>query len=399
MSDDYVAEGALAARFALYADAGMRRAQFDVGGEQVTLFTRQQRLRSLCTCGGEACEHLETVYRFLGEASSLVPGERVRSSMRPPAPSSTELEPMAALFEDVCLAVARAGVGSPDSPSIREAIDQLLARAGTPPPLAVSRFIARLSESLASGDVGLTARILDGVRVIADDLRGQERSPQAQSRRRLWLGQGEGFSADSLTEATLLELGRERVSGSSRAAIERRYLLELSSGEVFKEERRKGEAEVSVGPCPRVVHVAFAEVESACVPRRVRLLQYTISAKPQDEHWLRVAEHATHSVRELGLRYVESARAAPGLSEPFVLFAPAKLGGEHDATLHDSEGEKLDLSEAVEAPAADALRAEVASGQLLWVAGRLVGLARGLVLRPISALIRRDDALHLCRLT
>jgi hypothetical protein len=131
----------------------------------------------------------------------------------------------------------------------------------------------------------------------------------------------------------------------------------------------------------------------------VRLLQYTISARPEEEHWLRVAEHATHTVRELGLRYVEGARAAPGQSEPFVLFAPMKMGGESDATLEDSEGEKLELSDTVEAPAADALRAQVSGGQLLWVAGRLVGLASGLVLRPISALIRRPDALHLCRLT
>ena len=197
----------------------------------------------------------------------------------------------------------------------------------------------------------------------------------------------------------MLEVGRERVSGSSRAAIERRYLMELSSGELFKEERRKGDHDVSVGPCPRVVHVAFAELESATVPRRVRLLQYTISARPEEQHWLRVAEHATHSVRELGLRYAEAARAAPGVSEPVVLFAPVKMGGHASATLEDSEGERLELSDTVDAPSADALRAQVQGGQLLWVAGRLVGIATGLVLRPISALIRRADALHLCRLT
>jgi hypothetical protein len=402
MSDEF-SDGPLATRFALYAETGLRRAQFDVSGEQVTLFMRQHRLRALCTCGVEQCEHLDAVSRFLGESSSLMPSERererIRSSLRPPAPPLADLEPVAAALEDLCLAVARSGLSSPDSPSIREALDQLLARVGTPPPLALSRWVARLQKALANNDVGLAARILEGARQLSDDLRSQERASAPLARRRTWLGMSDGFSADSLTEATLLEVGRVRVSGSSRAAIVRRYLLELSTGEVFKEERRKGDHDVSVGPCPRVVHVAFAELESATVPRRVRLLQYTISARPEEQHWLRVAEHATHSVRELGLRYAEGARAAPGLSEPFILFAPVKMGRESTAILEDSEGERLELSDTVDAPGADALRAQVNGGQLVWIAGRLVGIATGLVLRPVSALIRRPDALHLCRLT
>jgi hypothetical protein len=398
MSEDS-GEDSLAARFALYAEAGMRRAQFEVGHEQVTLLPRPHRLRAQCTCGVDNCEHVETVLRFLGETTSLAPSERIRSSLRPPAPLVADLTPIALALDDVCLAVARAGVASPDSPSIRQAIEQLVARVGSPPPLALSRWVARLQKALAGNDVGLVARILEGARQLSDDLRNQERTPIALARRRAWLGHSEGFGGDALTEATLLEVGRERVSGSSRAAIERRYLLELASGEVFKEERRKGDHDVSVGPCPRVVHVAFAELESATVPRRVRLLQYTISARPEEQHWLRVAEHATHSVRELGLRYAEGARAAPGLSEPFILFAPVKMGRESTAILEDSEGERLELSDTVDAPGADALRAQVNGGQLMWIAGRLVGIATGLVLRPVSALIRRPDALHLCRLT
>ena len=106
MSEEY-SDGPLAARFAMYAETGMRRAQFEVGGEQVTLLPRGHRLRALCTCAAENCEHLDVVLRFLGETSALMPGERIRSSLRPPAPALADLTPLATAVDDLCLAVAR----------------------------------------------------------------------------------------------------------------------------------------------------------------------------------------------------------------------------------------------------------------------------------------------------
>jgi hypothetical protein len=392
-------DGVLSARFAAHAEAGLKRVQLEIAGEQVVLFLRKGQLHGQCTCGAQPCDHLETALHFLGERPSLVPSDpRARSSLRPPAPAGgPDLAPVAEAFDELRLAVARAGSSAPDSPAIRDALEQLVQRAGTPVPLGLSRWIARLLEALALRETGQVARLLDGTRQLADDIVSGERGSAAQLRKRAWLGLSEGPVHDSLTDATLLEIARERLAGVSRVAIERRYLVDLSSGEIFKEERRVGDQEMSVGPCPRVVHVAFAEVESGALPRRVRLLQYTVSAQPSAEQWARIKDHALHNVRELSARFAAGQKAAPGLAEPFVLLAPRTLSSAPDARLRDANGDAVQLSD--ETPAADALRAASADGELVWVAGRLLGLSRGLVMRPASALVRRADGLHLNRIT
>jgi hypothetical protein len=390
-------DGPLAARFARHADAGMKRITLEIGGEQVSLFQRQGRLRALCTCGQESCEHLTTALTFLGERASLLPETRGRTTLRTPAPAGPDMVAIAQAFDELCLAVARAGTSMPDSPSIRAAIEQLLARVGTPAPLGLSRWIARLQDALSAGDATFVARLLDGTRELAAELKSGDRSASALARRRAWLGSSEP-SNDALTDATLVEVGRERLSGLSRASIERRYLLDVGSGEAFKEERRSGEQEVSDGPCPRVVHVAFAELDAGTLPRRVRLLQYTVSIAPSAEHWSRIGEHAAHSVRELGIRYAEGARRAPGQAEPFVLFAPRELARSPEGRLVDDTGDSLPIADDSEA-ATQVLHAASAGGEVLWVAGRLLGLSRGLALRPISLLVRRAEAMQLCRVT
>ena len=74
MSQD-LDDAPLAAHFARHADAGVRRVTLDIGGEQVSLFTRQARLRALCTCGQDGCEHL----LLLGATQDVV----VESGIRP----------------------------------------------------------------------------------------------------------------------------------------------------------------------------------------------------------------------------------------------------------------------------------------------------------------------------
>jgi hypothetical protein len=388
----------LAARLARHADAGMRRVTLDVSGEQVALFLRQGRLRALCTCGLDGCDHLATALGFLGERVSVVPEARARTSLRtPPPPAGPDHVALGQAFEELCLAVTRAGTSSPESPSIREALDQLLARVGTPAPLGLARWVARLQDALASGDPTFVARLLDGTRELASELVRGDRSPAALARRRVWLGTADG-AADSLTDATLVEVGRERLNGLTRASIERRYLLDVASGEAFKEERRAADQEVSVGPCPRVVHVAFAELDAGSLPRRVRLLQYTVSIAPSAELWMRIGEHAAHSVRELGIRYAEGARSAPGQAEQFVLFAPREVPSAAGGRLIDDTGDSLPLADDTDATA-QVMQAASAGGEVVWVAGRLLGLARGLALRPTSLLVRRGEGVHLCRIT
>lgn len=373
---------------------------FDVAEEHVSLFLRDGRVRALCTCGAERCTHVETALRFLASTSSAPPAEaRTRSSRPPPPPSVLpDLSAIGHAFDELRLAVARTGTLAPDSPSIREALDQLLQRVGQPTPLGLSRWVARFQEALSAGEVGKVARVLDGVRELSEELIAGVRSPEALARRRAWLDAGEGFHV-ALTDATLIELARERLAGLSRASIERRYLMNLESGEVLKEERRTNDPDASVGPCPRVVHAAFAEVHDGSAPRRVRLLQYTIGARPTAEHWERVRLHATRSVRELSLRYAEANRKASGLAEPFVVFAPKELSEGVDARLCDNEGDSILLADEVEAATVHQLRALAGGGEVVFVAGRLAALSDGLVLKPASLLVHNTTGPHLYRVT
>ncbi|MDB4976500.1 MAG: hypothetical protein JWN48_4841 [Myxococcaceae bacterium] len=403
MSHEPSAHEQLLARFLQHAESGLRRLTIEIGGEQVTLFMRQGRLRESCTCGLERCEHSMVVLQFLVEgAAQSSPAEvRVRSSMRPPAggPAST---PLGDAFEELCLATARAGIATPDSPSIKQALAQLRAAAPTPVPLSLARWIGRFQESLAAGEVGELSRLLDGALQWLEELTADSASFGAVANRRVWLGPDDASSAgpavDSLAEVTLLEVAREWVSGLDRAAIERRYLVDLAGGEIFSEERRRGELEISVGPCPRIAQVAFAELETATRPRRARLLQYTLSVQVPEAPWQRVVALAHAEIESLRERYAADLSASPALAEPFAIFAPAEIDSS-SASLSDQRGERLPLRNEAGQSGLDALLAATRGGEIVCVLGRLLGRAAGLALHPLSAIVRRGDWLELRRVT
>ena len=393
----------LLARFLQHAESGLRRLTIEIGGEQVTVFTRHGRVRESCTCGAERCEHVHVVMQFLAEgAAATAPGDmRVRSSLRPP-PGEPVDSPLASAFEELCLATARAGIATPDSPSIKDALAQLRSAAPDPVPLSLARWIGRFQVSLAAGDLGELSRLLDGALSWCEELRSDNASVATSENRRVWLGPLDAASAgpsrDSLAEVTLLEVAREWVSGLDRASIERRYLLELASGEIFSEERRRGELDISVGPCPRLAHVAFAELETATRPRRARLLQYTLTVQVPEAPLQRVLALAQTEVAGLRERYVADLRASPALAEPFAIFAPAEvdLGS---AALSDARGERLALRNELGMSGLDGLLAATRGSEVVCVLGRLLGRATGLVLHPLSALVRNGDWLELRRIT
>lgn len=393
----------LLARFLQHAESGLRRLTLEIAGEQVTLWLRQGRLRESCTCGIERCEHVAVVLQFLveGAAASAPADLRVRSSMRPPS-NDEALAPLLEAFEELCLAAARAGIAAPDSPSIQQALEQLLEAAPKPVPLSLARWVGRFNVCLMAGDVGELASLLDGALQWVEELQRDGGSFAASARRRAWLGaldSGNAMAAtESLAEVTLLEVAREWVSGLDRAAIERRYLLELVSGEVFTEERRRGELEISVGPCPRLAHVAFAELETGVRPRRARLLQYTISAQIHEAPWQRVVSLAHSELSTIREHYAADLRASPGLAEPFTIFAPTQVDVAGSA-LTDKRGERLTLRTAPSLSTMDSLLAATRGADVVCVMGRLLGRASGLIMHPLSAIVRSGDWLELRRVT
>ncbi|HEY6880689.1 MAG TPA: hypothetical protein VI299_21850 [Polyangiales bacterium] len=388
---------ALLARFLQHAESGLRRLNIEIAGEQVTLFTRGGKLRELCTCGVERCEHVSVVLQFLAEgAAQAMPAEvRVRSSVRPPPGDMPQLA-LAAAFEELCVATARAGIEAPDSPSIKQALAQVMSAAPDPVPLSLARFIGRFRDALALGEVGELARLLDGALSFAELLRDDSLSYAALEQRRAWLGSGE--AGDALAEVTLVEVAREWLTGLDRAAIERRYLIELVTGHVYTEERRRGEGEISVGPCPRLAQVAFAEVDRATRPPRAKLLQYTLSVQVPEAPWQRVVSLAEDTLAPLRERFAAEVRASPALAEPFAIFAPAQLELATNS-LADTQGERLTLHSEPNLAGIDALLGATRGADIVCVLGRLVGRASGLLLKPLSAVVRNGAWLELRRVT
>jgi hypothetical protein len=386
---------ALLARFLQHADSGLRRLNIELANEQVTLFTRDGRLRELCTCGVDRCEHIAVVLRFLAEgAAQATPAEvRVRSSMRPPPPDSTQLS-LASAFEELCLATARAGIEARDSPSIKQALEQLLNAAPTPMPLSLARWIGRFRDGLSFGEVGELSRLLDGALAFAELLR--EDSVGGLELRRAWLGTAE--ASEALSEVTLVEVAREWITGLDRASIERRYLIELVSGQVYTEERLRGDSAISDGPCPRLAQVAFAEIDGATRPRRAKLLQYSLSMQVPEAPWQRVVSLAQTELSAVRERFAAELRECPALAEPFAIFAPAQIDLASNA-LSDARGERLTLRSDPNLSGIDALLAATRGTDIVCVLGRLLGRASGLLMKPLSAVVRNGDWLELRRVT
>lgn len=391
MSDALRAE--LSARLLQHADAKLRRVSCEVAGEQVLFWLRGEGLHESCTCGRDGCEHLRAALRFLSGASAPSLDARTRMSSSPPAPVGDSA--LATALEELCLATARAGIRNADSPSIQRALRELLA-ASEPTPLPLARWVGRLGEALATKEVGETARLFAGALAWVDQLRANDSSEAARAQRAAWLDEREGLAGESLADVTLLEVAREWVAGTTRAQIERRYLVELSAGDVFVEERRRGELDVSVGPCPRLASVAFAELTSATRPPRARLLQYTITVQVPETALARVVVVAESEVAALRDRYVVDVRAAPALAEPFVIFAPAAFERGLRGALYDGQGERIELAEPL---GGEALNTALRDGELVVVLGRLLGRDGGLALLPLSAIVRRGAWLELSRIT
>ena len=402
MSGEPSARDALAARLLEHTTRGIDRLSVEVAGEHVTLWLRQGRLRESCTCGSEGCEHVAAALAFLLQDEPLARSGEL--SLRAPARAASladaaSLGAIADALDELCLATVRAGLAVPESPSLRQALEQLLAAVPSPTPRAVARWVGRFRAALVAGDLGETARLLDGAAQWRDMLRAQDDTTAAVEARRAWLGTVDPSGASALADVTLLEVAREWVAGLDRAALERRYLLDLTSGDTYVEQRLRGETAISVGSCPRLAHVAFAEIEPGLQPPGVRLLQYTLSLPSGEASWQRVVQLAQTEVATVRELFTAALARSPALAEPFVVFAPHQRDAGPDGALRDQRGERIALDDEHGGLAVDELSTVTAGAELMCVLGRLLGRPTGLALRPLSVIVRRGAWLELRRVT
>lgn len=411
------------------ADSGAEvvRATVDVRAgdsvEMVSLAVRDGRLIATCSCGVPNCPHLrEAIRAVAGEVGMLRLGggateESVRSSpgslRSVPPPSGRDSSPsgdgwrtsLAEALDDLVTAVVRSGAASKNAPSVDETVEQVLRTLPSPTPLGASRWVGRLRAALAGGHIAGTSRLLDEATRIADDLRAP--SPGDDGKKRLASFVGRAGSAlpgvdgiDRVYDRSFIDVGREIVGGVERAGIERRYLVDLESGEVFREERARSAAAPFIGPCPCVIQAGFAEIEAGPPPRRIHFLQYAVMAGLGPEDWGKIGAAAIRKLRPLADGYRRTLLSFPGLAEPFAIVAPAGHSAGEGLTLLDDDRDPLPIARA-EDPSATAALAEMIGrlGAPAWVAGRLVDAKGVLLLFPISAAFAHDGTMVFRRIT
>jgi hypothetical protein len=394
---------------------GVVTVEVERAGERVVveLRLRGAEVSATCSCAQPGCEHVRAALLKVQDAlvarleapatkpleappprlPALIPQVPERRTLhplqRPPAPDARAL---AEVLEDVVTAVVRSGVAQGASPSVEEALQRLAQAVPEPAPAGVVRFSALLAQALARHDPAATARALAGASLLACDLRESSRSEHARRRKLTWLGAEEGTASTRLTDAHLLELAREQL-GAASSAVERRYLLDLDRGSIYCEEHVSGSNGSSLGPCPRALTVFLAELEETAAPRRIRVLQYSVTLAIEATAWTAVQAHACTDFAALLPRACEALRQAPALANPFVLVAPAHASFEAGCVLRDAAGKPLPLSHPDTPAALRYLERFAQDGDLRWVAGHLRELQGVLALVPLAAAVQRHGRL------
>ncbi len=326
---------------------------------------------------------------------SLVPPPMQRTSSGAPAPQSA----IARELEGLVTAIVRAGVrAAEDAPGVQTALERLLQHVPTSAAgRGLPRWLGRLRAALDDDDLPEVATLLDGASALVLDLRDPQPSAAAEARICAWLGWTQDHEPERRVERRLVEVGRERLYGVVRDAIERRYLMDLGDGVVYAETLVVGEGGGSVGPVPRVLELSLGLAESSLSPPGLRPLQYVVDPSPGVEIWAHVARHALRAQAEAALALRDAEHRIPGLAEPAAVFAPTALELER-GRMRGEDGGSIALVPA--APGAiDTLASAAVDAPLSWLAGRLCVDQGVLALAPCAAAFGDATSLSVVRLT
>jgi hypothetical protein len=381
------------------------------GGGQAELVSMRMRdglLSVLCTCGARGCVHVqEALALFEDEARSDAAEERITHVFEP-AMRLSEPIPMPALkvtpegrnrlsdvLSDVLLAVTRSGISGGISAGVSEALERLAEHASTASATGLRTWVGVLKAALEARDTEAAVRTLAACGAMIDALRKLEPPAIADAHVSSWLGSppSSNIASERATERTYLELAREHRAGLARAGVEQRYLIDLATGELFREDRAATEA-ASLGPCPRLVSIGLAHIESGHPPRRIRLLQYTTTPLIEAASWLSVVRFAQPTFESLLPRYKQHMATAASLTDMIALVKPARVHMADRAHLVDEAGKALLLT----GPEGTASRLEgfMHATEAQWVLGRVHAQADMLSLVPLAACgLRHGRPAHL----
>ncbi|HET8933757.1 MAG TPA: hypothetical protein VFN67_09970 [Polyangiales bacterium] len=369
--------------------------------ELVSLRIEQGRLLSLCTCGESGCAHVAAALRLLAADPGANDIKHSRSDHPPPEPRITQALgaslQLADALADVVTAVVRAGVCSDRIASVLENLSRVERALPEPLPLGLLRWLGRMREAIDAQDTALAAQALGAAAAVSTDLRSSQLHEPAQARLCSWFGPGDQPLA-RLSDRSLVEVARECLHGNTRNQIERRYLVDLESGECFREESVRGERAASVGPCPRLIGVSLAEIEPSCGPRRLRLLQYTTTPDLQRAHWDNLAAWGQRDSEALLTSYRAAIAEFGALAEPFALTAPRGVQREARPSLLFERGAPLPIFTDDDPGLLKHCERLSRASTLVWVAGRLLEHAGQLMLRPLALGLQDGSGLRYERL-
>lgn len=367
--------------------------------ETVMLSLRDGALCCISSDGRTDGPHVLEALRFVAAARGDEEHSLLPASPAPAAsPDTSHAEELAEALDDLSTAVARVGVDKAQyAPSVVTAMERVAEVAPQPMPSGLARFMGRLQEELRQGDVWRVARLLAGSSHLVDALRASERSAEAQQRVGAWLGPHPDAKPglELLYDRKMLEVGREWLAGTDRARIERRYLVDLQTGEIYREDRPKN-ASASLGPCPRELRIGLAEVEVGPAPKRIRILQYEVDVDVPDSTWERLQQLANRSIAQTTEGYRRALRNYPALGEPFALLAPHRIESRDVFKAFDSDGHELLLDRTERRGAVLAFYDRIARGEEpTWLAGRLSDTGTTMCMVPFALGTRTRPYLRL----
>lgn len=404
-------EAARRALARIASDAGpgaITRLTLDVAleesGSELVTFTLRDGELAWSSTGGDA--HVAAALRWLAEPLASE-AARLDVPARLSLPPELEATPeahaarnrLAEALDDVVTVLVRAGVTGADSPSVAESLERLRREAPLPTPGGLARWLGRLKAALDDRDVAQVARLLDGAARLTEELRQDKPSPDARRRVVAWMGaSGELVGVvERVSDRVLVEVAREQLPSSERGGIERRYLVDLHDGEIYREERSRTSPAASVGPCPRVIAVGLAEVEGGPAPRRIRLMQYVVSLELGAEELRRIEANAYRSFSTLAERYRALVQDHPGQAEPFAIVAPRGVSS-RGLVCRDDDGQSLPLARGDDPALLEVLRRSLPPSGPRWVAGRLLDQDGVLLMLPSAVAVPHGEASRYLRL-
>jgi hypothetical protein len=382
------------------SEGAVRRLTMDIEvegcTEMVTVSLRDGALQCVSSDGLTDGPHVIAALRFVAGTDPFADSSPPGPIASIPSRSLAARPPneLAEALDDLLTAVTRVGVAKAQyAPSVDAALERVLAVAPQPTPPGLGRFVGRLHQEIRSGELSRVARILAGAAQVAEALRAEAPTRDAEQLLGAWLGVAAGSApqVELLYDRTMIEVGREWLSGTERASVERRYLIDIRSGHIYREDRPRN-ASASLGPCPRQLRVGLAEVEAGPAPQRIRVLQYEVQPDVPAESWARVQQAASRSFAKVTEGYRRSLQTHPALSEPFALIAPYRIERNGVFKAFDADGHQLVLNRSERRGAVLAFYDLLAAGvEPSWLAGRLTDTGATVCLTPF-ALGTRDQA-------